>query len=567
MKQGELEQIPLIIQKHMSELEMRIMSDVVSRLKANMEITSTADWQINRLYKLGLSNTYIKQQIQKALELSQKDIDWLFSDALSGEYIRNKDIYEKAGESFLPFEENKELQELISAVKSQTRNEMNNISQSLGFAVKNPNGKIIQSPIKEFYQHTLDSAIVEMSSGASYNEVLKRTILLMTNSGLRTIDYDSGWSSRIDVAARRAIMTGFRQVQAKINEQVAKELHTNYFEVSWHGGARPTHQEWQGKVYSYEGLENVCGLGSVTGLLGANCYHQYNAFIPGISVRIYTDAQLEQWSAEENNPVEYNGRQYTKYQALQQQRKLETLMRKQRQDIKLLKEGDGDKNDIIAAKSRYRSTMARYTEFSKKMNLPQQKERIYQDGLGRIVKTDRKHAIMETTDKWSKQAKTELLMDEKSLSARKKETAVIYGSDGKFLFQKRGTSNEVVFTKEEVKRLHGSIISHNHPSGSSLSLQDIILLRESGAVEIRATTKSGVYYIHSPQKWGEQINTAAKIKEKYEEIRNSVKKECQELYLSGAITKTERFHRLIEETNKKFSERFGFEYGKETFKD
>ena len=180
-------------------------------------------------------------------------------------------------------------------------------------------------------------------------------------------------------------MSGFNQVQAKINEQVAKDLKTDYFEISWHGGARPDHQVWQGRVYNRKQLEAVCGLGSVTGLCGGNCYHQYNAFIPGVSVRTYTDGQLDQMNAEENIPKKYNGKEYTTYEALQQQRKMETLMRKQRQDIKLLKDGDADNDRILEAKCRYRTTMTQYADFSDKMELPQQKERIYMDGLGRMV--------------------------------------------------------------------------------------------------------------------------------------------------------------------------------------
>lgn len=162
-------------------------------------------------------------------------------------------------------------------------------------------------------------------------------------------------------------------------------MNTDYFEVAWHGGARPEHQVWQGRVYSKKQLEEVCGLGTVTGLCGANCYHSYNAFIPGISVRTYTDEQLDQMNAEENRPKEYNGKEYTTYEALQKQRQMETLMRKQRQDIKLLKEGGAKEDDILAAKVRYRVTMDKYSGFSDKMKLPQQKERIYADGLGRMI--------------------------------------------------------------------------------------------------------------------------------------------------------------------------------------
>lgn len=386
MTQGDLEQLAIPMQQSMSSLELRIMQDVIRRIKINGEITSTADWQINRLYQMGMSKKAVKKAIKEALDLSNKEIKKLYHDALYNEYIRNQSLYKEKGAKWIAFDKNDELQTMIAAVEEQTTREMKNITQSLGFAIRGPDRKIIQSPIKDFYQNTLDDAMMDLASGAfDYNTVLKRTIQTMTASGLRTIDYDSGWSNRVDVAARRAVMTGFNQLQAKMNEQVAKALKTDYFEVSWHGGARPDHQKWQGRVYSRKQLETVCGLGSVTGLCGANCYHSYNAFIPGVSVRTYTDEQLEQMNAEENRPKKYNGREYTTYEALQHQRKMETLMRKQRQDINLLQEGGSEEDDVLAAKGRYRSTMAQYADFSYKMGLPQQKERIYMDGLGRLI--------------------------------------------------------------------------------------------------------------------------------------------------------------------------------------
>ena len=383
--QGELEQIPLPFQQHMSELENRIMTDLVNRLKANREITSTADWQMNRLRQLGISKEYVKQQIKEALEMSDAEIDLLYGETVKEYYIRNRDIYKKRGKDFISFEKNKELQQLISATKEQTTGEFRNITGSLGFAIRGPDGKIKQTPLLDFYQGTLDTAMMDIGSGSfDYNTVLKRTIQTMTNSGLRTIDYNSGRSYRVDVAARMCIMTGMNQVQSKMNEEVAKELGTEYFEVSWHGGARPSHQVWQGKVYSRQELESVCGLGSPGGLCGVNCYHNYDPYIPGVSVRTYTDDWLEKMNQQENEPKPYQGKEYTTYEALQEQRRLERLMRKQRQDIRLFQSGEGDKDDILAAQSRYRITMDDYAKFSRAMKLPQQKDRIYQDGLGRI---------------------------------------------------------------------------------------------------------------------------------------------------------------------------------------
>ena len=135
---------------------------------------------------------------------------------------------------------------------------------------------------------------MQIASGAvDYNTVLKKAVKAMTDSGLRTVDYASGWSNRVDVAARRALMTVFNQVVAKVNEDNAEQLGTEYFEVSYHRGARPTHQVWQGRVYSKKELETVCGLGTVTGLCGANCYHSYSPFIKGIDTPTYSEEEAE----------------------------------------------------------------------------------------------------------------------------------------------------------------------------------------------------------------------------------------------------------------------------------
>lgn len=262
---------------------------------------------------------------------------------------------------------------------------MRNLSGSLGFAVRNADGTVHFTEIGKFYQDTVDNAINGIANGVfDYNTALKKAVSALTNSGLRTVDYASGWSNRVDVAARRSVMTGIAQLTGKINEQNAEELDTDMFEVTWHGGARPSHQVWQGRWYTKKQLASVCGLGSVTGLCGANCYHDYYPVIPGISEPTYTEEQLREMNRKENIPVEYGGKQYTKYEALQRQRRLETKMRAQRQEIHLLEVGGASEDDIIAARCRYRVTSGEYTRFSKAVDLPQQRERVTVDGLGNV---------------------------------------------------------------------------------------------------------------------------------------------------------------------------------------
>lgn len=389
MTQGELEKLALKTSNIFSELEIRIMTDIVRRIRINGFSTATADAQMATLRRLGRSETSVKEWVAVALRQSGEELDRIFSDDLYREYYKHQRAYQMSGLEQIPFEQNRSLQQLIESVKIQINNEYENITGSMGFALRAPDGRITYSPLMEYYRSTLDNAAVDIQTGGfDYASVLQHTITQMTNSGIRWVDYDSGVHNRVDVAARRAVMTGFRQVQAHINEQVAVDLGTDSYEVSYHVGARPSHQPWQGRVWTKDQLISICGLGSVTGLCGANCYHDYNAFIPGVSVRTYTDEQLEQMLAEENTSKEYYGKSFTTYEALQEQRRMERNMRATRQQIKLLQEGEADEKTIILKKARYQGQCQVYKDFSDKMGLPQQKQRILQDGLrGRFAPT------------------------------------------------------------------------------------------------------------------------------------------------------------------------------------
>lgn len=396
----DIESVPQPIVSLFNDLEQTIMLDIIRRLQANnKEITRSADWQINRLYELGKSKEEIKSYIKNTLNLSDEQIDKVFSNVIRSGYARDKSLYDAVGKSFIPYEDNLQLQQLVNSMITQTKGELKNITGSLGFALREPNStKLTYTPLTDYYQSTLDKAITQIATGAfDYNTVLRNTVKEMTNSGLRYIDYDSGYSSRVSVAVRRAVLTGYNQVVANINESNAEKLETNYFETTYHSGARPTHQPWQGRVYSKEELVSVCGLGTVTGLCGANCYHNYYPFIKGVSERTYTDEELDRMNKEDNEKREFRGKSYTKYEALQRQRKLETIMRAERQEIKLLTEGGADENDIMSANARYNKTSDEYARLSKAMNLPQQRQRINIDGLENIgAKLDKSSKVTKS---------------------------------------------------------------------------------------------------------------------------------------------------------------------------
>lgn len=378
------------IEKNYLELEERIMQDIIRRIRKTGEITSTADYQINRLIILGNSSEDVERMIKDALGATYPEMFELYDKVINWEYVRNKDIYEQINQKFIPYEENYQLQQITEGYIRQTQGELENITQSLGFYLDYGNGKRIQTPLSQVYQGYLDAAMLDITSGAfDYNSVLRRVVTQLTNSGLRTIDYASGRSNRVEVAARRAVMTGISQLSGRISEMNAEKLGTDYFEVAWHSGARPSHAEWQGRVYSRDDLYCICGLGTVTGLLGANCYHEYYPFFPGLSERNWSDHWLEEMDREENTPKKFNGKEYTLYEAKQQQRRMETVMRAQREKVDLLRKGGADPDEVMLAKCKYQAQLDEYARFSKKMGLKQERERIYMDMRGRIAPADK----------------------------------------------------------------------------------------------------------------------------------------------------------------------------------
>ena len=381
----DVENISLRMESIWMDAENRIIQDVVRRIKKCGKITSTADYQINRLIELGKSTEEVERILKDALDATYPEMYELYDEVVNWQYVRNKDIYEQINGTFIPPEENEWMIQISEAIKKQTADDLRNMAQSQGFSVIMGN-KRVYMPFSEYYQKFVDAAIMDiLSGGYDYNTVIRRVVTQMANSGLRTVDYATGHSNRTPVAVRRAVLTGVSQITGKISERNAALLGTDYFEVDWHVGARPEHRIWQGKVYTYKQLQTVCGLGTVTGLHGANCYHDYYPFVKGVSERMYSDKWLDEQNQKESRKKIWQGKEYDTYGLTQKQRQMETAMRAQRSKIKALKVGNYDKDKLVLERAKYRGQLHEYTVFCEKMGMVQQRERIYMDMLGRIA--------------------------------------------------------------------------------------------------------------------------------------------------------------------------------------
>lgn len=386
MTPEELEKLPKPLERIMSSLELDIMLEIIERIKKAKEITPVTDWLLYRLNMIGESKSKIKKQIKETLKKSQIDIDQIYEQAAESDHVRNAEIYKSTGRDYIPYEDNKWLQQVVGAAKRQTEDSlrpMENLTKTTGFNVKE-NGKTVFTPMSDYLERSLDKAMLGITTGMkTYSQAIAEVVDEMTASGVRVVSYPSGKTDRIEVAARRAVMTGIAQMTDKVNEKNAEILGTDYWEVDWHMGARNTgtgylnHQSWQGKVYTTEEMKMVCGLGEMLGFAGINCYHIRFPFIPGVSKRKYTDEWLAEQNRKENEKKTYRGREYDTYAALQHQRALERTIRKRKQDVELLMAAeDVDKEKLTEAKCRLKAVDQEYVRFSKEMGLRQQRERL-----------------------------------------------------------------------------------------------------------------------------------------------------------------------------------------------
>ena len=143
------------IEKNYSDLEMRIMEDIVRRIRKAGEITSTAEYQINILSILGNSSEEIEKLIKETLNASYPQMFELYDKVIDWEYVRNKDIFEQINAEFIPYEENEQLQQITNALIQQTDADLRNITQSLGFYLDYGPGKPVLTPLAEVYQKYL----------------------------------------------------------------------------------------------------------------------------------------------------------------------------------------------------------------------------------------------------------------------------------------------------------------------------------------------------------------------------------------------------------------------------
>lgn len=385
-----LDALPEELAELFRALEITLLDEICSRLKLADQLNEVTVQDVRALRSHGISLKDIEKAIHKTTGISEKKLKELLDDVVE----RNQKYYtELIDLAHITQPETLVDAATVDAIRTQTLDTFRNLTASMGFLVDA--GRTMLPPAKA-YQWALDNATMQIQSGAiSYNQAIKSAVRQLAQSGLKVVDYESGHRDQIDVAARRAVMTAVNQLNRKYSEQSMDFLQTDLVQVEAHAGARDidgpkgweNHKKWQGKLYrwaeftkkypdaskgEYPDFESTCGIGDVTGILGANCRHSWSAFVEGVMERTYTDKQLEH--IDDGLGCTFEGKTYTAYEATQMQRRVERTIRNLKRE-KAAYKAAGMTEKERAVNIRLRRLNAKYNAFSEAAGLPEQWER------------------------------------------------------------------------------------------------------------------------------------------------------------------------------------------------
>lgn len=311
----------------MDRINEQVTADIARRLVKTNLLTDTAAFQTELLLQQNKLFMDVKRDISKLSGLTEKEVEHIFRQAHNTNLDTENLRAAAAGKSPIDHEANKAMGSLLSAHIRKTKGAVKNLTMTTALQAQN-----------RFYL-ACNLAHMQVSTGAfTYAHAIRNAIKQVADTGL-TVQYPTGHVDKIDVAVRRAVLTGVNQSAAEINKMYCDEIGTDLVEVTAHTGARPTHAAWQGGVYSLHGktkgyrlLADATGYGTGDGLCGWNCRHNFYAYYEG-SPRTYTKEYLDNLDKE---TYEYGGVEYTNYEAGQKQRAYERQIRAEKRDLAAL---------------------------------------------------------------------------------------------------------------------------------------------------------------------------------------------------------------------------------------
>ena len=320
-----LDQMPDAFVQLWQQVEDAILQDVARRIGKMDAVTPTANWQLWRYQQTEAVRNDVVKLLARYSGKSETAIRKLLLQAATEAMEREDAIYYHYDMEPTPFEESAALNNLLDAGARQTCGTWQNLTATTANTVTGA------------FERTLDAAWLKVSTGAfDYKTAVKQAVDSLADD-MPMVTYPSGHKDSIEVAARRAILTGVNQTTGKLQVARMDEMGCEFVETTANGGARPSHAEWQGRRFHrggavdykgrhYPDFEAATGYGTGAGLCGWNCRHQFFACFPELGdPPQWTQEQLRELNARD---IEWNGKKYTAYEISQMQRARERNVRR-----------------------------------------------------------------------------------------------------------------------------------------------------------------------------------------------------------------------------------------------
>lgn len=325
----------------------------------------------------------IMNKIAEITNLNVNDIYSIFEEVAKQNQSFAKQFYEYKRVKFIPYEQNKALQRQVRAIAKATVEEYINISNTMTYTIYNELGEKTFTNLSKTYQKITDRAILNISQGReSFDTVMKKTMKDLTRNGLRTVDYASGYSRRLDSSVRMNLMDGVRRLNRELQEQFGEEFGADGVEVSHHINPAPDHDTVDGKQFSKEEYEKVNNL--LTRHVGElNCYHFTYSIILGVSKPLYSKEQLQADKEANKKGFEFEGNHYTNYEGTQLQRQLETKIR-QYKDRQIGAKAINDMDEVYHCQEKITQLTQKYNDLSNASGLPTKIDRLRVEGYNKI---------------------------------------------------------------------------------------------------------------------------------------------------------------------------------------
>ncbi len=370
-----LDTLPDALVELWQQVEDDILRDIARRIGKADDLTDTAAWQAWRLEQVQACHQDVIRLLAKYSGKNKEIIRQLLLDAGVQTLASDDEMYTALGFAPSAIDTNEALNNLLNAGYHQTLGTWQNLTATTAHTVTGE------------FERALDRAWLQVSSGAfDYKTAIKRAVDSLADH-MAGVTYPSGHRDTLEVASRRAVLTGVNQTAAKLQLARADEMGCEFVEVSAHAGARPEHAVWQGKVYHrggvveldgvwYADFEAATGYGTGPGLCGWNCRHNFYPFFPGVSEPNYSESELKDFDARD---IEFDGKKYTRYEISQMQRALERQVRKYKR--RYLAE-DTAGVDTAASAARLRAARQRLAAFGQGPGGRSDSSRIGVSGFG-----------------------------------------------------------------------------------------------------------------------------------------------------------------------------------------